>query len=104
MLLKQLEEMNKEKVLEKLEDLDYSQDDMLKDLDRTIEHFKKLEIEQKAKEIAEELQDLAKKQDELKEKNKDKEFSSFQKTKHGKYGKEMNFKVWGVVTHIIHKV
>ena len=75
------EEMNKEKVLEKLEDLDYSQDDMLKDLDRTIEHFKKLEIEQKAKEIAEELQALGKKQDELKEKNKDKEFSNFQKTK-----------------------
>ena len=75
------EEMNKEKVLEKLEDLDFSQDDMLKDLDRTIEHFKKLEIEQKAKEIAEELQDLAKEQDELKEKNKDKEFSNFQKTK-----------------------
>ena len=63
--------MNKEKVLEKLEDLDFSQDDMLKDLDRTIEHFKKLEIEQKAKEIAEELQDLAKEQDELKEKNFD---------------------------------
>ena len=75
------EEMNKEKVLKKLEDLDFSQDDMLKDLDRTIEHFKKLELEQKAAEIAEELQDLAKKQDELKEKNKDKEFSGFEKNK-----------------------
>jgi len=48
-LSKLSEEMNKDKILKKLEDVDFAQEDMLKELNRTIEHFKKMDIEQKAK-------------------------------------------------------
>ena len=80
-LSKLSEEMNKDKVLKKLEDIDFSQEDMLKELDRTIEHFKKMEIEQKAKELSQELKDLSNKQTLLKEKTNDKEVSGFEKNK-----------------------
>ena len=80
-LSKLSEEMNKDKVLKKLEDIDFSQEDMLKELDRTIEHFKKMEIEQKAKELSQELKNLSNKQTLLKEKTKDKEVSGFEKNK-----------------------
>jgi hypothetical protein len=80
-LSKLSEQMNKDKVLKKLEDIDFSQEDMLKELDRTIEHFKKMEIEQKAKELSQELKDLSNKQRLLKEKTKDKEVSDFEKNK-----------------------
>ena len=74
-------EMNKEKMLEKLEDLDFSQENMIKELDRTIEHFKKLELEKMAKEISENLKDLAQKEESLGEKTLSKEISSFEKNK-----------------------
>ena len=80
-LSKLSEEMNKDKVLKKLEDIDFSQEDMLKELDRTIEHFKKMEIEQRAKELSQELKDLSNKQTLLKEKTNDKEVSGFEKNK-----------------------
>ena len=32
--------MNKDNVLKKIEEIDFAQEDMLKELDRTIEHFK----------------------------------------------------------------
>ena len=80
-LSKLSEEMNKDKVLKKLEDIDFAQEDMLKELDRTIEHFKKMEIEQKAKELSEQLKDLSNKQSLLKEKTVDKDISGFEKNK-----------------------
>jgi hypothetical protein len=80
-LSKLSEEMNKDKVLKKLEDIDFAQEDMLKELDRTIEHFKKMEIEQKAKELSEQLKDLSNKQRLLKEKTVDKDLSGFEKNK-----------------------
>jgi hypothetical protein len=80
-LSKLSEEMNKDKVLKKLEDIDFAQEDMLKELDRTIEHFKKMEIEQKAKELSEQLKDLSNKQSLLKEKTVDKDVSGFEKNK-----------------------
>ena len=80
-LSKLSEEMNKDKVIKKLEDIDFSQEDMLKELNRTIEHFKKLEIEQEAKELSKEIKELSNKQNLLKEKTKDKEVSSFEKNK-----------------------
>lgn len=74
-------EMNKEKVLEKLEDLDFSQENMIKELDRTIEHFKKLELEKMAKDISKSLKDLAKKEKALGEKTLSKDISTFEKNK-----------------------
>ena len=74
-------EMNKEKVLEKLEDVDFNQENMLKELDRTIEHFKNLEMEKLAKDISEDLMDLAKKQENLAKKTLDKKTSDFTKNK-----------------------
>lgn len=73
------QEMNKEKVLDKLDDIDFSQENMLKELDRTIEHFKKIELEKMANDIAVELKNLAKKQEELAEKTMDKEVLDFKK-------------------------
>ena len=72
-------EMNKEDILEKLENIDFAQEDMLKELDRTIEHFKKMEIQQKAKDLSQELKELSEKQAQLKDKTTDKESSSFEK-------------------------
>ena len=80
-LSKLSEEMNKDKVLKKLESIDFAQEDMLKELDRTIEHFKKMEVEQKAKELSQELKDLSNKQSQLKEKTNNKEVSKFEKNK-----------------------
>jgi hypothetical protein len=80
-LSKLSEEMNKDKILKKLEDVDFAQEDMLKELNRTIEHFKKMEIEQKAKELSQELKDLSNKQSLLKEKTVDKNVSGFEKNK-----------------------
>ena len=34
--------MNKDKVLDQIEDIEFSQENMMKELDRAIEHFKKL--------------------------------------------------------------
>ena len=74
-------QMNKDKVLDKIEDIDLSQENLMKELDRTIEHFKRLEIEKKAEEISKELEELANKQDSLKKQTKSKGLSSFEKTK-----------------------
>ena len=80
-LSKLTEEMNKDKILRKLEDVDFAQEDMLKELNRTIEHFKKMEVEQKAKELSRELRELSNKQRLLKEKTIDKDVSVFEKNK-----------------------
>ena len=42
-----VKDMNKNKVLEKIDDIEMSQESLLKELDRTIEHFKRLEVEEK---------------------------------------------------------
>ena len=52
---------------------------MLKELDRTIEHFKKIELEKMAEDIAEELKNLAKKQEDFKQKTMDKDVLDFKK-------------------------
>ena len=76
-----INEMNKNNVLEKMEDIDLSQENLIKELDRTIEHFKRLEIEKKAEEISAELKELSKRQKDLAEKSLDKVVSSFNKNK-----------------------
>ena len=53
---------------------------MLKELDRAIEHFKKLAMQEKANEIKQEIEDLIRKQDELNKQTEKKEESLFKKT------------------------
>ena len=72
--------MNKDKVLDQIEDIEFSQENMLKELDRAIEHFKKLAVQEKANEIKQEIEDLMSKQDELNELTEDKKESLFEKT------------------------
>jgi len=79
-LNKLVEEMNKDKVLDQMEDIEFSQENMLKELDRAIEHFKKLAMQEKANEIKQEIEDLIRKQDELNKQTENKEESLFKKT------------------------
>lgn len=76
-LQKMMEEMNKDKLLDKLDDIEMNNDDVLKELDRSLEQFKQLEFEEKLDNITERLEDLAKKQEELSEKTEKKEESNF---------------------------
>ncbi len=75
-LLKQLEELmkskNKDKIDKKMDELEISSEDMEKQLDRTLEMLKKLQVNEKIDDIEEELDRLAEKQEELKEKTQDK--------------------------------
>lgn len=64
-LQKLMEKMDKNKVQENLEKMNMSNKDIEKELDRTLEQFKKMEAEQKMEDIANKLDDLAKKQEEL---------------------------------------
>ena len=79
-LNKLVEEMNKDKVLDQIDDIEFSQENMLKELDRAIEHFKKLAMQEKANEIKQEIEDLIRKQDELNKQTEKKEESLFKKT------------------------
>lgn len=80
-LQKMMEEMNKEKLLDKIEDIEMDNEEVLKELDRSLEQFKQLEFEEKLKDITERLEELAKKQEELSEKTKNKEASNFELNK-----------------------
>ncbi len=67
-----LEEMTKDKAQELLEAMEFSNDDLEKELDRSLELFKQLEFEMKAEQTMERLEELAKKQEDLSEKTKEK--------------------------------
>jgi hypothetical protein len=64
-LQKLMDKMDKNKVQETLEKLKLSDKDIEKELDRTLEQFKQMEVEQKMEDVAKKLDELAKKQDEL---------------------------------------
>lgn len=75
-LNKMLDKLDKNQVQEKLEELKLSNKDMEKELDRTLEAFKQMEVEQKMQQAIDKLDDIKNKQDELKketEGNKGKE-------------------------------
>ncbi len=69
---KLMEKMDKNKIQEMLEKMQLSNKDMEKELDRTLELFKKMEFEQKFEKTLEKLNELSKKQDELGDKSIDK--------------------------------
>lgn len=64
-LQKLMDKMDKNKVQETLEKLKLSDKDIEKELDRTLEQFKQMEVEQKMEDVAKKLDELAKKQEEL---------------------------------------
>ena len=68
-LMKKLEELNKtedpKKAQEKLQDMKFNSEDLQKQLERTLELYKQLELEQLLNETIEDLNELAEKQKEL---------------------------------------
>lgn len=60
-----LEQLQKKDAVEKMQDMEISNEKMEKELDRMLELFKKLEFDQKLQETADKLEKLAEKQQEL---------------------------------------
>ncbi len=79
-LLKKLEDLmkndSKDKIEDKLEDVQQSSEDMKKQLDRSLEMLKKLQVNEKIDDIEKELKELAKDQEELKEQTENDKLSS----------------------------
>lgn len=71
-LEKLMDEMNKEDALERMEEMQVSDEDLEKELDRMLELLKKLELEQKMQETIDKLDELAKRQEELAQDSRDK--------------------------------
>ena len=74
-LMKQIEEMlqklEKDEALEMMEDMEFSDEEMEMEIDRLLELFKQLEVEQEMQETIEKLEELAKEQEELSEKTEE---------------------------------
>lgn len=66
-----LDKLDKEKLQQQMEDMKLGQEDIEKELDRSLEMFKQMEVEQKAQDIAEQLEKLAQEQRELGERTED---------------------------------
>ena len=67
-----MEEMEKEDMLEELEDFEMTDDQLEKELDRMMELFKQLEFEQKLEETIDKLNELAEEEEELAEETQEK--------------------------------
>lgn len=64
-LEKMLDKLDKEEIMENLKDMQMSNEEMQKELDRMMELFKQLEVEKDMKDALDQLDSLAKKQEEL---------------------------------------
>jgi len=71
-----MDKMDKNKIQEMLEKMQLSNKDVEKELDRTLEVFKKMEFEQKFEKTLDKLNELSKKQDELGDKTSEKNADS----------------------------
>ncbi len=71
-LQKLLDKLDKDKVQDALDKMKLDNKDIMKELDRNLEIFKQLEVEQKLQKNIDKLNELAKKQDELAKKTEDK--------------------------------
>lgn len=69
---KLLEDFNKKEMLEKLDEMELDNEKLEKELDRTLELFKELELEQKVENLKNKAEDLAEKQEDLMEKTEEK--------------------------------
>ncbi|MBK9175335.1 MAG: hypothetical protein IPM46_03145 [Flavobacteriales bacterium] len=65
-----LDKIDKEQLQEQLREMKLGQEDIEKELDRALEMFKRMEVEQKVEDITKQLEDLAKRQEELSEESK----------------------------------
>ncbi|MEN8957412.1 MAG: DUF4175 family protein [Flavobacteriales bacterium] len=68
---KMMEKVDKSKLQKSLEEMDKENLDMKKEMERTLEMFKQMEMDEKLDEFAEEMEKLAEKQEELAEKKED---------------------------------
>ncbi len=68
-----LEEMQKDDALEHMEEFQLSEEEMEKELDRALELFKELQLEQKMEEVIDELEQLAEEQEKLSEETRSEE-------------------------------
>ncbi|HMC96591.1 MAG TPA: hypothetical protein VKG92_02995 [Flavobacteriales bacterium] len=66
-----MEKLDKERIQEQLEDMKLGQEDIEKELDRALEMFKRMEVEQKAEDLAKRLEELAERQEKLSEESKE---------------------------------
>ncbi|HRG37137.1 MAG TPA: hypothetical protein PK289_01285 [Bacteroidia bacterium] len=71
-LQKLLQQLDKDKVQEALEKMKLDNKDLMKELDRNLEIFKQLELEQKIQQNIEKLDELSKKEEDLSKKSEDK--------------------------------
>ena len=71
-----MQELDQEKLMEQLENMEMSAEELEKELDRNLEIFKQLEVEQEFERSMEKLKELAEKQKELSEKSKEKDEDS----------------------------
>ena len=69
---KLLDEMNKDELLENLEKMEMKSESLEEELDRTLELFKNMELDQKLENLQEQLEELAAEQEKLKEMTDDK--------------------------------
>lgn len=76
-LQKMMEEMNKNQLLNQMEKIEMSQEQVSKELDRALEQFKQMQMDEKLQSISDQLKDLAEKQEKLAEETKNKEKSNF---------------------------
>ena len=75
-LEKMLGQQDKEKIQDQLDKMKLENKDLAKELDRTLELFKQMEVEQKLKEATDNLQKLAEKQEQLSKESQDKNADS----------------------------
>lgn len=75
-LEKALQEQNKEQLKEKLDNVEQSNEDMKKQLDRSLEMLKRLQVNEKIDDIEKELKELSEEQEELKEKIEEKKLDA----------------------------
>ncbi len=66
-LEKLLDQNDKEQIKEKMEELNQSSEDMKKQLDRSLEMLKKMQLNERIDDVEKELKELAKEQDELRD-------------------------------------
>ena len=86
-----MDQMDKDKAQEMMDKMKLSNEDISKELDRTLELFKKLELEQKMNQAIEKMDELAKKQEELSKQSEQKDSDENQlKEEQDKLNKEFN--------------
>ncbi|MBS1647230.1 MAG: hypothetical protein JST67_07810 [Bacteroidetes bacterium] len=79
-LQKLMDKMDKNKVQETLEKMDLQNKDIEKELDRTLEQFKQMQVQEKLEKTADKLKELAQKQEQLSQETENKKNNS-EKTK-----------------------